>query len=173
MRAVFLVLLLVVAGCAHRGTPVAGDQVMPDDFAGTVAYENGSVPPPYHYRWTVTFDDSSATIEWRPGYDDDGEAWRETADITGDQRTRLYERLADLGVFDMPDATDDGMVGGPGGHLELTARGRTYDPGSLGGSEDSAQLLRSVADAVRELVPDDVWDGMKAKQDDWSDRQPK
>ena len=174
MRAVTLVLLLVVvAGCAHRGNPTPADQAMPDDFAGTVAYENGSVPPPYHYRWTVTFDDDSATVEWRPGYDDDTAPWGETVDITDDQRADLYARLADLGVFDMADATDDGMVGGPGGRVEVTARGRTYDPGSLGGSEESAGLLTDVADAVEQLVPAGVWDDLKAKQDDWSDRQPK
>jgi hypothetical protein len=173
MRAAFLVLLLVVAGCAHRGAPPADHQAMPADFAGTLAYENGSVPPPYHYRWTVTFDDSTATVEWRPGYEEATQPWRETADITGDQRTDLYEQLRDLGVFDMPDATDDGMVGGPGGHLEVTADGRTYDPGSLGGSEDSARLLEDVADAVHELVLPEVWDGLRDKQDDWSARQPK
>src|SRR6266536_2917550 len=99
MRAVFLVLLLVVAGCAHRGTPTADTLAMPADFAG--------------------------------------------------------------------------MVGGPGGHLEITADGRTYNPGSLGESEKSAALLKKVADAVKDLVPAGVWAGLQAKQDDWSARQPK
>lgn len=165
MRAVLLVLLLAVAGCAHRAGPGVDDRVMPDDFAGTVTYENGSVEPRYHYRWRVTFDESTAVVEWRPGYDEDVSPWRETVDITGDQRSRLYGRLRDLGLFDMPDATDDGMVGGPVGSVEVTARGRTYDPGSLGGSEDSARLLKSAADAVRDLVPEDVWDEMRDRQD--------
>lgn len=174
MRAAALVLLLVVvAGCAHRGNPTPAEQGMPDDFAGTVAYENGSVPPPYHYRWTVTVDDTSATIEWRPGYEEDAESWRETVEVTDDQRADLYEKLSTLHVFETAVAADEGMVGGPGGHYEVTARGKTYDPGSLGGSEDSARLLENVADAFLELVPDDVFRGLKAKQDDWSARQPK
>lgn len=170
MRAVLLVLLLVVAGCAHRTSD--DDQPMPDDFAGTVAYENGSVPPAYHYRWAVTFDATTATLEWRPGYDA-VPPWRERVDITDDQRADLYARLADLGVFDMADATDDGMVGGPSGDIHIRAGGETYDPGSLGGSEDSARLLKDVAKAVKELVPESVWDDMKAKQNDWSEKQPK
>jgi hypothetical protein len=175
MRAVFLVMLLLVAGCAQRspGTPKPDDTVMPADFAGTVSYANGTVPPPYHYEWTVTFDDSSAVVEWRPGYEEATEPWRETVDITDDQRSHLYGQLRDIGLFDMSEASDDGMVGGPGGHLEITARGKTYDPGSLGSSEDSARVLGNVADAVKELVPADVWDGLKAKQDDWSAQQPK
>jgi hypothetical protein len=175
MRAVLLVLLLVVAGCAQEnpGTPTADAQVMPADFAGTVTYANGTVAPPYHYEWRVAFDDSSAVVEWRPGYDEATTPWRETVEITDDQRSHLYDRFRDLGVFDTAEATDDGMVGGPGGNLEVTAGGKTYDPGSLGSSEQSGQLLRDVADAVRELVPDDVWDGLEAKQDDWTAQQPK
>jgi len=176
MRAVyFVVLLVLVAGCAerHAGTPAVDDQVMPADFAGVVEYANGSVPPPYHFRWRLTFDESTAVVEWRPGYDESIQPWRETVDITAEQRRTLYGQLRDLGVFGADEAEDDGMVGGPGGNVEVTAGGKTYDPGSLGGSESSARLLKGVADAVRELVPADVWDGLKAKQDDWSARQPK
>lgn len=175
MRAVFLVLsLLLVAGCAqrHAGDPVVDDQVMPADFAGTVEYDNGSLPPPYHYEWRVTFDDATAEVEWRPGYDSSAEPWREAVGITDDQRTGLYARLRELGLFDLAEVTDDGMVGGPGGSVEITAAGRTHDPGSLGGSEEGARLLEDVADAVRALFPAEVWDGLKTKQEDWSDRQP-
>ncbi|HYQ65614.1 hypothetical protein [Actinophytocola sp.] len=163
MRAVFLVVLVLVAGCAerHAGAPEADGQVMPADFAGTVEYANGSVPPPYHFRWRLTFDASTAVVEWRPGY---GEStpWRESVDINAEQRTALYGRLRDLGVFGPAEAMDGGMAGG-----------MTYDPGPLGASERGARLLDGVADAVRELVPAEVWDGLKARQDDWSARQPK
>lgn len=170
MRAVLLALLLVVAGCAHRTGE--DDRTVPDDFAGTVIYGNGSVSPAYHYVWAVTFDATTATLEWLPGYEA-VTPWRETVDITDDQRADLYARLSDLGVFDMPDGVDDGMVGGPEGNIHITADGETYDSGDLGGSEDSARLLEDVADAVKELVPESAWDDMKAKQDDWSEKQPK
>lgn len=173
MRAVFLVLLLVVAGCAHRSTPPTGDRAMPADFAGTVTYSNGSLPPPYHYEWTVTFDAHTAEVEWRPSYDEEQAPWRETADVTDDQRAGLYALLRDAGVFDGQRASEDGMVGGPGGRVEVTADGRTYDPGSLGGSKDSARLLEQVAGAVEKLFPADVWAGLRAKQHDWEARHPK
>jgi hypothetical protein len=175
MRAAILVLLLVVAGCVQHspGAPTADDQVMPADFAGTVEYGNGSVAPPYHYDWVLRFDESTAVVEWRPGYDSATEPWRETADITEDQRQRLYGRLRELGVFGGAEATDDGMVGGPGGSVEVTAHGRTYDPGSLGGSDASVRLLEDVADAVQELIPAEVWAELRDKQDVWSEQQPK
>lgn len=173
MRAMFLLLVLVVAGCAHRSTPTADDKTMPADFAGTMEYQNGSVAPPYHYRWQMTFDDETAVVEWWPGYDEAAQSWQETAYPGGDQRSRLYGRLRDLGVFDDRKATGDGMVGGPVGRVEVTENGRTYDPGSLGGSKESAGLLREVAAAVEEFVPAAVWDALRARQDYWSANQPK
>ena len=174
MRAVTLVLMvLVLAGCAQPspGTPTADDQVMPADFAGKVSYGNGSVAPPYHYGWRLTFDASTAVVEWTPGYDETFQPWRESVDITGERRAALYERLRDLGVFDMAAATDDDMVGGPTGTVEITANGRTHDPGTLGLSEDSGQLLDDVVAAVEKFVPADVWDGLRARQDDWAAAQ--
>lgn len=175
MRAVVLLLLLLVAGCAQQspGTPKPDDKVMPADFAGSVNFANGTVAPPYHYEWTVTFDASTAVVEWRPGYEEGTQPWRHSVDITDEQRAGLYQKLRDLGVFDMEQAIDDGLVGGPGGHIEVTAGGTTYDPGSLGSSEDSSRVLRKAADAAKELVPADVWAGLEAKQDEWSAQQPK
>jgi hypothetical protein len=173
---VFLVLsLLMVAGCAERraGVPTADEHVLPADFAGVVEYANGSVPPPYHYEWRVTFDSSTAAVAWRPGYGESTQPWRKTVHISDAQRTRLYGQLRDLGVFGGAEADDDGMVGGPGGTIEVTAGGRTYHHGSLGGSERSGQLLEDAADAVRELIPADIWAGLEAEQDDWGERQPK
>jgi hypothetical protein len=73
-------------------------------------------------------------------------------------------------VLRFDEATDDGMVGGPGGSsVEVTAHGRTHDPGSLGGSDASVRLLEDVADAVQELIPAELRD----KQDVWSEQQPK
>lgn len=174
-RLVLTALLFLVSACASTdpGTPTADEQVMPADFAGTVNYANGTVAPPYHYEWSVRFDESSAVVEWRPGYSESIQPWRETVDITDDQRSKLYGRLREIGVFDLGQAKDDGLVGGPGGSVEVTAGGRAYDPGTLGSSEDSVRVLRDAADAVKELVPADVWSAMRTKQDEWSEQQPK
>jgi hypothetical protein len=164
---------LLVTACASTdpGRPTADEQVMPADFAGTVEYANGTVAPPYHYEWSVEFDASAAVVRWRPGYDEKIEPWQETVEITAEQREQLYGRLHELGVFDMAEAVDDGMVGGPAGGVQLTAGGRVYDPGTLGLSEDGADTLEDVAAAARELVPADVWAALQDKQDAWSAEQ--
>jgi hypothetical protein len=173
--AVLLTLVLLLAGCTEAGTPVRDDSavpVMPADFAGTVEYGNGSVAPPYHYRWQVRFDDTTAEVAWTPGYDET-QPWREHVNITADQREHLYSALRNAGVFEAGTDIDDGMVGGPTGSVELTAAGRTYTPGTLGASKDGQRLLDEVVAAVEELVPADVWDGLQDRQDDWSRQQPK
>lgn len=176
MRALTVVLsLLLVAGCgqANAGTPVPEEKGMPADFAGTVEYRNGTVAPPYHYEWRLTFDESSAVLEWRPGYEDTTAPWRESVDITADQRERLHGRLGDLGVFGMAEPEDDGTVGGPTGSVTVTADGRTDDPVALGQDEDGADLLEDVAAAVAELFPARVWDGLAARQEAWGEARIK
>jgi hypothetical protein len=166
-RVALLALLLLVAGCAHRSS------AMPADFAGTVEYANGSVPPPYHFQWRLSFDASTATVEWTPGYEEDGERWRETVDITADQRQRLYDRLRDSGVLDFDERTDEGIAGGSTGSVTLTLDGATHDTGALGTSGVGQDLLQDVVDAVRDLVPADVWAGLEDRQSEWGERQPK
>lgn len=172
--AVLLALLSFLAtACAstNPGQPTADEQVMPADFAGVIEYANGTVAPPYHYEWSVEFDESTAVVRWRPGYEETTEPWRETVEITAEQRQQLYGRLHELGVFDMTEAVDDGMVGGPAGGVQLTAGGRVHDPGTLGLSEDGVHVLKEIAAAAQELVPADVWSGLKDKQDAWSAEQ--
>jgi hypothetical protein len=171
--AVLLTFVLLLAGCARAGTPVPDETaVMPADFAGTVEYGNGSVAPPYHYRWQVRFDDATAEVAWTPGYED-VQPWREHVAITAGQREQLYRALRAAGVFEVGDDVEEAMVGGPTGSVELTAAGRTYAPGTLGTSEDGQRLLDDVVAAVEELVPTDVWAGLEDRQDDWSRQQPK
>jgi hypothetical protein len=173
---VLLTFVLLLAGCAETGTPTADETaVMPADFAGVVEYGNGSVAPPYHYEWQVRFDDGTADVSWTPGYDDT-QPWREHVTITDGQREQLYTRLRAAGVFEADGDSADAehaMVGGPTGSVELTSAGRTYAPGALGTTEDGQRLLDEVVAAVEDLVPADVWAGLRDRQDDWSRQQPR
>src|SRR5687768_963753 len=93
----FVSFLVTACASTDPGQPTADEQVMPADFAGTVEYANGTVAPPYHYEWNVTFDEKAAVVEWRPGYEERTEPWRETVEITAEQRQQLYDRLRELG----------------------------------------------------------------------------
>jgi len=172
-----LALVLLLAGCVRQnpGEPVADDSVaavMPDDFGGTVDYRNGSVPPPYHYEWRVTIAETTAEVEWRPGYDE-VEPWRETVEITADQRARCYDLLRDAGVFGRGPDADEGMTGGATGSFELVAGGRTHDSGTLGTSRAGQDVLKNVVAAVEELVPAEVWSGLRDQQEQWAAEHPR
>ncbi len=172
LRVVVVALVLLVAGCAQQrpGVPTAGGDAMPADFAGVVEYGNGSVPPPYHYEWRLTFDATTVSVEWTPGYAD-AEPWRETGDLTEDQRRRLYEQLRDAGVLTFAD-TDDGLVGGPTGSVRLVAAGERHT-GVLGTSRAGQDVLDDVVAAVGELPPADAWTRLEDQQEQWSAQQPR
>jgi len=175
---VVLALALLLVGCAQRspGAPVADDTVvaavMPADFGGTIDYANGSVPPPYHYEWRMTIGATTAEVAWRPGYDE-VQPWRNSVDITPEQRERVYDRLRDLGVFELAPDTSEGISGGSTGSIELVADGRNYDPGTLGMSRAGQDVLDDIVDAVQALVPADVWDGFQDQQEQWAAEHPR
>ncbi|MPZ83746.1 MAG: hypothetical protein GEV28_26475 [Actinophytocola sp.] len=172
--AAVLAATLLLAGCARTdpGTPTADSAAMPDDFGGTIEYANGSVAPPYHYEWVLRITEDTAELTWRPGYDKGGPSWRESAPIGREQRERLYERLREAGALDPSPAEDEGMVGGSTGSVELVAGGRTYDPGTLGLSRESQDILDEVSAAAEDLLPGDVWSSMRDKQEAWGEENP-
>jgi hypothetical protein len=173
LRVVAVALVLLVAGCSQPqpGTPAAGEDVMPADFAGTVEYGNGSVPPPYHFEWVVRFDAKTVTVDWTPGYED-VEPWTEAYEIDQAKRAALYADLRDIGVFTFEDSPDEGLAGGSIGGVELVANGERHDTGSLGTSRAGQDVLDEVVTAVKKVVPADMWTRMEDKQTEWSRQQP-
>lgn len=175
-RAAGLALLLALAACsAESGTPTPAPLgAMPDDFAGTISYRMGSLPPPHHYSWVVRFDEDSAEVEWQPGYDESAPTFRESAPLDREQRELAYERLRAAGQFEpLPGAADeDVMVGGPTAEVELVAGGRTYAPGTVGEIEETSDLVDAVQEAAEGLFPPEVWESLEAQQQAWGDQQP-
>jgi hypothetical protein len=165
-RIVLVVLVLVVAGCGreHRRADTA-----PAGLVGEISYSNGSVAPPYHFRWRVEFDARGARLEWTPGYGDT-ETWTETADLGADERSALRQRLRETGLFEFT-GEDDGLVGGPTGRARFASDG--YDSGTLGTSEAGSRMLDAVVAVTRTAFPDAVWTAMERRQDQWGDRQPR
>jgi hypothetical protein len=157
-----LAVLLTLSACVSRTEP-------PEEaFAGTIEYERGSVPPPYHYAWRLDVDTTTATLAWTPGYDD-VDPWTATVDITEQDRERLYERLDTAGVLGFEDNPDEGLAGGSTGRVTT----QDTDTGTLGSSRAGQDLLDEVREAAEDLVPDQIWRDMNDKQDEWSARQPK
>ncbi|MGH3864273.1 hypothetical protein [Actinokineospora sp.] len=163
MRALLIALVLVLTAGCSEGPP----SDPPADFAGTFIYTKGSVPPRYHYEWTLTFTATDATVSWRPGYDDATPPWTTTTPITPEARATFYRTLRDAGAFQATSTNRDGAVGGSTGSLSLTADGQTYGSPRLGTNRDNHDLLEAIHDAAVDLLPAMVWDEFERKQKDW------
>ncbi|SDI06703.1 hypothetical protein SAMN05192558_101786 [Actinokineospora alba] len=163
MRALLIALVLVLtAGCS--GGPPSD---LPEDFAGTFTYTKGSVPPKYHYEWTLTFTATDATVAWRPGYDEATQPWTTTTPITAEARATFYRTLRDAGALQATSTNRDGGVGGSTGSLTVTADGETYGSPRLGTNRDNHDLLEAIHDAAVDLLPAAVWDEFEQRQQDW------
>lgn len=153
-RAPAVAVILVLAGCSSPPSD------LPDDFAGTIAYDSG-MPPAPQYEWTLTFTATDATMSWRPGNDPATPPWTRVVAVTADARAALYRDLRDAGAFDTPDRGDAG-IGGPTGRVTLTADGETYDTARLAAARQS--LLRAAHDAALRLLPPEVWAEFEREQ---------
>jgi hypothetical protein len=173
----------LVAGCARTApgspsaTPFAGPaDTMPADFTATIEYDNGSVPPPYHYEWRLRVTESAAELTWRPGYEfeKDLPRWVETVPVDQAGRERLYDRLRSAGALDSAPPDDEPAGGGgSSGSVEVAAGGQTYDTGQLSSSRAGQDILDEVDDAAREMVATEVWDRMRDKHDAWGAAHPR
>lgn len=163
MRALLITLVLVLMTGCSAGPP----SDMPEDFAGTFTYTMGSVPPRYHYEWTLTFTTTEATVAWRPGYDEKTPPWTTTTPITPEARATFYRTLRDAGALEATSTNRDGGVGGSTGSLAVTADGQTLGSPRLGTNRDNHDLLEAIHDAAVDLLPAGVWEDFEQRQKHW------
>lgn len=156
-----------VGGCSSE----APEQV-PDDFAGTITYRNGTVAPPYRYEWTLELTNAQGVITWRPGYDETIQPWTTTVPLAPEQRARLYEGLRATGVFDGVSERDDDLAGGPTGSVMLTVAGETYLLSSLGENKESGRVLTALQEVLTTALPAQVWQEFEQKQKTWGQALP-
>ena len=154
-----LAALALLAGCpASAPGPQAEATAMPADFAVHYAWSTGSLPPQYHYSYSVHLGPGSGgRVDFRPGYD--GPTWTERFPVSDAQLRALYATLRERGVFDREWPQGTPMVGAAGEWLEAVAGGRRAKLPDMPRDEDRA-ALREVYAAVTALVPAGVIDGL-------------
>ena len=153
--------------CASLGggaAPVA----RPDDFSVTYDWYEGSLPPPYHYEYTVSIAaDGAGQVVYTPDYPG-GETptWTEDFALDAAQLDALYAQVRDLGVLTTTwSEADDIPVGGSHSTLTIVASGKTIDipafPARMAEQADSAKS------AVYSAVPAEIWDRLAAQRDQY------
>jgi hypothetical protein len=132
---------------------------LPADLNIVYHWAAGSMPPPYHYEYEIriTPPDQGEIVFW-PGYPGSGTPrWRETFRVAAEDVARLYALLRRRAVFTTSWlAPGEPPIGGATAWMTVTANGQRVDvPASV--VPEQAELLSVVYQAIRALVPPDLW----------------
>ncbi len=153
---------VLTAGC----TQVPAE--MPDDFGIKLEWNTGALPPQYTYMYTVTIGPGQqGKLEYRPGYDpeDDTHFW--SADFTPgkNQMAALYDYLQENDMMRTKWQKGQVLLGSSGTSVTLTAYGKTYLIPSIAELDKDERIRAEAAmDAIRSLVPQELWEEMEARQ---------
>jgi hypothetical protein len=152
------VALLLLAACG--ADPAAGPP--PADFSLRYDWREGSLPPPYHYEYTITLAaDGSGLIAMTPDYPGEGvPVWEEPFSVPAEEVDRLHDLMVGQGLLrERWRAEDSPPVGGSYAWLEVTRDGRTIEipPFPVGGQrERAAAIFAAVEAAVPQTIRDDL-----------------
>lgn len=146
----------------------------PADFAVVYEWQAGSLPPPYHYEYTLSVGPAeNGTIIYQPDYAfSEPPVWTEAFTVTAAALDAVYAlaRANDV-LRDGWGAVDDPPVGGELETAAFTADGRTYTwPYAL--TEADQARVQPVYAAIRALVPPAVWEKLEAQRQAYMDAQP-
>jgi hypothetical protein len=138
----------------------------PGDFGFRYDWREGSVPPPYHYEYTICVSpEGEGTIVFRPDYPEDGApAWDEHFRVSGPLLDTLHKMMLERRgtAAGWETAPDSDHVGGALEWLEVVACGeRHVVPSDLLHPE----AMEPVYAFIRALVPEAIWAKLRARHE--------
>jgi len=139
----------------------------PQDFAIRYEWQEGSLPPPGHYEYTIRVGPvSEGEIVFYPDYPQhDPPVWTERFVVDGAAWDRLYRLMVDKGVFGKAwKEMDRPPVGGSLYWLYATAHGERV---TVSQTMVGTETLEEVVDAVRALVPQEIWTKLRSQHDQY------
>jgi hypothetical protein len=156
---------LLAFGCA-----AGRRQPRPADFSLRYEWNEGSLPPPYYYEYTIRIGPGpQGEIEYRPDYAaNDPPVWTETIPIQEADLDALYALCAEKGVFTTDwRPMDSPPIGGSSDSMEITADGSQISIPSFVAGEQGANDLREVYEAINALVPREIWTALQLQGDQY------
>ena len=158
MRIFLAVAAVLLAGatgaCTQPALPLTSSTLV-------MHFSNGSLPPPYHFSWTITLPpDGPGTLAYAAGYTTP--AGRSFA-VDPARRAALVAAMEAAGVPTRRwRAEEPPLVGGSSSGIEVRSAGRTLViPGAL--PRDDEERLAPVRAAFSDAVPEEVWRSAKAE----------
>ncbi|HUT36405.1 MAG TPA: hypothetical protein VNE39_23160 [Planctomycetota bacterium] len=139
----------------------------PADFGLRYDWREGSLPPPYHYEYTICVSPAGeGTIVFRPDYPEEGApAWEERFRVSGQALDELHKMMVERRVTAdavWETAPESDHVGGALEWLEVVAGGERYVvPSDLLHPE----AMGPVYAFIRGLVPEAIWARLRARHE--------
>jgi hypothetical protein len=165
----FLLLISLTLFTACAPAPPAPSENRPDDFRILYQWWAGSMPPPYYYEYRLEVDPTGAAwIILTPDYPaSQVPSYTENFSLSEQQLEDLYQEMVELGLFRLNwQAEDSPPVGGSTSLLTVTAGGREIRILSYT-IERQRQQAERMADTVRGTVPQEVWDRLEEKRQEY------
>jgi hypothetical protein len=171
-------LALPLAALISLGYPADSMSMNPDNDTGAPAdfcveyhWIAGTVPPPYHYEYTIRISSAGqGELFYRPGYS--GETtpqWTGKFPVTSAQLDALYDKMKKAGLFTRDwRAQERHIIGGSHAFMTATAGGKKVNiPAFV--ITGQKELIKGLYDEVRAMPPKALMDGMEAKRQEYMD----
>jgi hypothetical protein len=152
----------LLMGCAAQSQ---GGQA-PNDLLITYEWREGSLPPPYHYEYSIRLQaDGSGEVTMIPDYPGEGvPVWNEPFTVAPAALNQMYATMQASGLLsERWSELDDPPVGGSSANMTVVAAGRTVTipaflpPAQQGRAETIYATLRGV-------VPQAIFDDLEARR---------
>jgi hypothetical protein len=161
-------------------TPVSGNltpipQQRPADFTVTYLWREGSMPPPFHYEYTISIGPGDqGKIEYTPDYPSEKvPTWIETFSPTSEELDNLYSLILNRKVFSIEwKEMSNFPVGGSSERAEISAGGKQILLPRFPESPNDA-VASDLYSAIRALVPQAIWDKLDAQRKAYADNYGK
>jgi hypothetical protein len=164
-----LLLTLLAVSCFGCGTfhPSTNERnKKPDDFRVEYEWREGSLPPPYHYEYTVILEPSGQSeIVLIPDYPAaDVPQWTETFKVAEQDLNDLYRVMVENGLLTRKwQQLDAAPIGGSNQTLLVTAQGKQIkvEDYLIAEQQVSAKVMYA---ALHALVPKEIWERLQARR---------
>lgn len=146
-------------------------QQRPADFTVTYEWRAGSMPPPYHYEYTVIVGPGTeGKVVYSPNYPSDNvPIWTETFPVTGEQLDNLYDLVLAKKIFTTNwQQMQNFPVGGSVEWADISAGGKQVSIPSFPQSPTDV-AAGYIYGAARRLVPQATWDKLEAQRKEYVD----
>ncbi len=164
----FVLLLLTISSCTAIPMKPTPTPVL-DDLVVRYHWQEGSVPPPYHYEYHILLGPGkNGYVVFSPDYPgNDTPEWTEPFTITDVQRAQLIQLVRDNQILTRQwHLLQSPRVGGSLASMEVSAGDlRVSVPSQLADSD--AAVAGKIYDAVRALVPQSTWDSLMQRREQY------